>query len=129
LIGCTVEAVTVSRNAPSLSMLPIRSCCGSAERRQRNLPKRRVPFQRGKRYLDLPQEIAGRQNVVLVAGDEAGDRDCLLSAIGLPDGADAVERRGKRDHRACRQRHAEIAADGGGLPDLEGRQGTRGSTD
>ena len=43
----------------------------------------------------------------------------LLAAVGLPDRADAIERRGQRDHRTCRQRHAEIAADGRGLPDLE----------
>ena len=41
---------------------------------------------------------------------------------GLPDRADAVERRGQRDHRPGRQGHAEVAADGGGLPDLEGGQ-------
>ena len=46
----------------------------------------------------------------------------LLAAVGLPDRADAVERRGQRDHRPGRQRHAEIAADGRGLPDLEGGQ-------
>ena len=51
---------------------------------------------------------------------KSATRNLLLAAVGLPDRADAVERRGQRDHRPGRQRHAEIAADGRGLPDLEG---------
>ena len=35
--------------------------------------------------------------------------------------ADAVERRRQRDHRAGRQGHTEVAADGGGLPLKEAR--------
>ena len=62
----------------------------------------------------------GCEHVALVAGDEVGDRNLSLAAVGLPDRADAVERRRQRDHRPGRQRHADVAADGCGLPDLEG---------
>ena len=92
----------------------------AADRRQRNLAKRRTPLQGRERDIDLPQEIARRQHVALVAGDEIGDGNFPLAAIGLPDRADAVERRGERDHRPGRQRHADVAADGRRLPDLEG---------
>ena len=53
---------------------------------------------------------------------KSSDGDLLFAAVGLPDGADAIERGRQRDHRAGGQRHAEIAADGRGLPDLEGGQ-------
>ena len=94
----------------------------AADRRQRYLAERRAPSQRRKRDIDLTQQIAWSQHVALIAGDEVGDADLLLAAVGLPDRADAVERRRQRDHRSRRQRHAEIAADGRGLPDLERSQ-------
>src|SRR6185295_2217920 len=60
-------------------------CCGSPDRRQRNLAKRRTPLQCSQREIDLPQEIAGQEHVTLVAGDEVGDGDFALAAAGLPD--------------------------------------------
>ena len=92
----------------------------AADRRQRNLAERRTPPQGRERDIDLPQQIARREYVALVAGDEIGDGNFPLAATGLPDRADAVERRGQRDHRPRRQRHADVAADGRRLPDLEG---------
>src|SRR3989442_4451666 len=91
----------------------------AADRRQRNLAERRTTPQGRERDLDLPQQIARRECVALVAGDEIGDGNFSLTATGLPDRADTVERRGERDHRARRQRHADVAADGCSLPDLE----------
>src|SRR6202022_2196622 len=91
-----------------------------AHRRQRYLTKRRAQLQGRERNIDLPQQIARREHVALVADDEVGDADLLLAAVRLPDRAYAVERRRQRDHRAGRQAHAEFAADGCGLPYLEG---------
>ena len=42
----------------------------------------------------LPQQLAAVQNIALIAGDEIAHRNLPLAAIGLPDGADAVERGG-----------------------------------
>ena len=92
----------------------------AADRRQRDLTERRTPPQGRERDIDLPQQIARREYVALVAGDEIGDGNFPLTATGLPDRADTVERRGERDHRPRRQRHADVAADGRCLPDLEG---------
>ncbi len=92
----------------------------TADRGQRNLAERRTPPQGRERDIDLPQQIARREHVALVAGDEIGDGHFPFTAVGLPDGADAVERCGERDHRPRRQRHADIAADGRRLPYLEG---------
>ena len=50
---------------------------------------------------------------------EIVDRHLPLAAVRRPDRADAVERRGQRDHRPGRQRHAEVAADRRHVPDLE----------
>ena len=43
-------------------------------------------------------------------------------AVARPQRADAFERRGQRDHRPSGQRHADIAANGRGVPDLERHQ-------
>ena len=122
MTGRVVEAVTVSDSAPSLIDAADQKRRRAAERRQRYLAEGRASSQRRERDIDLPQQIAESQHVALIADDEFGDADLLLAAIGLPDRADAVERRSQRDHRARRQRHAEIAADGRGLPDLERSQ-------
>src|SRR6202043_2271224 len=92
----------------------------AADRRQRYLAKRGTPLQCRERNIDLPQQIAKLEHVALVAGDEVGCGYLALAAVGLPDRADAIERRRERDHGTCRQRHADVAADGRGLPDLEG---------
>ena len=129
-IGRTVEAVTVSVKRAVGVETADQQRRRAADRRQRDLAKRRAALQRGERNIDLPQQIARRQHVALVAGDEVGDGHLLLAAVGLPDGADAVERRGQRDHRSRRQRHAEIAADGRRLPDLErGEEGAAALVD
>ncbi len=66
------------------------------------------------------KQFAGLEHIALRAGDEFGDRHAPLAAVRRPDRADAVERGGERDHRAGRQRHADIAADGRRVPDFEG---------
>ena len=64
----------------------------AAERRQRNLAKRRAPPQGRERNVDLPQQIARREHVALVAGDEI-------------DGGNSSARR-HRPARSCRHRLA-----------------------
>ena len=49
-------------------------------------------------------------------------------AVARPERVDAFERGGQRDHRAGRQRHADVAADGRRVPDLERRQAARRCT-
>ena len=72
----------------------------------------------------------GASTLRVVAGDEIDDRHPALAAAGLPDRADAVERGGQRDHRPRRQRHADVAADGRRLPDLErGEEGAAALAD
>ncbi|MEY9427264.1 hypothetical protein ABH975_002579 [Bradyrhizobium ottawaense] len=61
----------------------------AADRRQRDLAICRAAFQRGNPNIDLAKQVARCQAISLVAGDEVDDRNPLLAAAGLPDGADA----------------------------------------
>src|SRR5258708_15762211 len=72
--------------------------------------------------MDRAQQFALPQHVLVVPGDEIDDWDLMRLAIARPQRADALESRRKRDHGAGGQRHADVAADGRGVPDLERHQ-------
>ena len=67
-------------------------------------------------------DIAGLEVRPAPACDEFGDRDLSRSAIGRPDDANAAQRAGQRNHGPGRQGHADVAADGRRIPDLERRE-------
>ena len=122
LTGLAVEAVIVS----SRSRVARRAGADqqrrrAAERRQRHLPERGAAHQGRSRKLDRPQDVAGFELRPAPAGDEFGDRDLSRSAVGQPDDTDAAQRAGQRNHRPGRQGHADVAADGRRIPDLERR--------
>src|SRR5436309_1211562 len=52
---------------------------GAADWCERDLTKRGAALQCGERNIDLPQQVAGRQAVTLVAGDEVDDGYPLLA--------------------------------------------------
>ena len=120
--GRVVEAVTVSTRSPSPATLPINK---AAERPTgvseiwRNAERR---FSAASGMSICRSRSPGASTLRWLPVTKSATAMRLLAAIGLPDRADAIERRRQRDHRAGRQRHAEIAADGRGLPDLEGGQ-------
>src|SRR5713101_697028 len=74
---------------------------------------------RGGWQIYAAKEIARLQHVAMVAGYEILDTDARLAAIGRNHSADTFKRDCKRDHRARWQRHADIPAHGGGVPDFE----------
>ena len=90
---------------------------GAAHVRQRH--RRKAARRSGRRrQIDAAQQLAGagRSRCCPVTNST---RHVALAAVARPDGADAFQRGGQRDHRAGRQRHADVAADGGRVPDLE----------
>ena len=66
--------------------------------------------------------FARRQHILQRTLHEIGNSNLPLAAVRRPERADAVERGGQRDHRSRRQRHADVAADGRRVPDLEGSE-------
>ena len=75
---------------------------GTAERRERNLAEGGALHERRGGQRNRTQQFAGPQHAALGTEHEVGDGDAPLPAVGRPDGADAVECRGERDHRASR---------------------------
>ncbi len=121
--GRSVEAETVSMKTPSCgSSVPASSAVDRPEMSQRYSAKARSLAQRGSRQLDASEQIARLQHILMVAGDEILDRHAALGAVAIQNLANAFERDRQRNHRTRRQRHADIAADGGCVPDFERRQ-------
>jgi 2-iminobutanoate/2-iminopropanoate deaminase len=56
----------------------------------------------------------------VVAGDELDHRHQARVAVTRPQRADAFQRSREGDHGTRRQGHADVSADGRGVPDLEG---------
>ena len=75
--------------------------------------------QRARRDVDLPQHLTGPEDVLVVAGDEIGCVDGAFGAVGGPQRVGGLQRHRHRDHRACGQGHADVAADRRGVPHLE----------
>ncbi len=117
--GHGVDAVTVSAEGPIRRQRADQQRRRAAEPRQRDLPERRALDERRRRNVDAAQEFAGFEIVAERAFDEIDHGNLPLAAVRRPDGADTVERGGERNHGACRQRHAQIAANRRHVPDLE----------
>ena len=76
------------------------------------------------------QQLTRQQHVLMVADDEIDGRHLALAAVERPQGVDPFQRRRQRGHRARRQGHADVAADGGRVPDLErGEEGAAALVD
>ncbi len=97
-------------------------CAGAAKRAQRDLTECGAPAKRRQRQVDSAKQFARLERVAQRRQHEIAHGDLALAALRRPDRAHAVERRGERDHRSRRQRHAEIAADGRHVPDFERRE-------
>ena len=95
------------------------NCAGASQWRQRNLPEGGAAGQRVGGEGDAAQQLARQQDVIERPAHEIGHRHLPLSPVRRPQRAHAVERRGQRNHRSRRQRHAQVAADGRRVPDLE----------
>jgi len=74
--------------------------------------------------MDVARQLARLKHIGVVAGDEVDRRPLRAGAHRGQEGVAGFECGGERHHRACRQRHADIAADRSGVPDLErGKKG------
>jgi hypothetical protein len=69
--------------------------------------------------MDAAQQLSRREDVHVVAGDEVDSGHVARRRAARPQRVGALKRDGQRDHRPGRQRHADVSADGGGIPDLE----------
>ena len=95
------------------------------------MSERRAPDQCPNRNIDPPQQVA-RTPAHSVERRRRSPRPATRRStpsadqtVQMPSSAD-----GERNHRTCRQGHAEIAADGRGLPDLErGEEGAAALVD
>ena len=118
--GRVVPAVTVSVSpASSGARVPIRN---TVERPSWVSVKRRCAWclrRRSGRNVDAAQQLPVREHVGVVGGDEIPCRDGTFGPVGAPQRVGGVERHRQRDHRSGRQRHADVAADGGRVPHLE----------
>ena len=92
---------------------------GAAEMGERGAMRGEALVQRARGDMDVAQELARLQHVGVVAGDEVDGRHFTRAPIAGQQRVAGLERRGERHHRACRQRHADIAADRRRVPDLE----------
>ena len=80
--------------------------------------------QRGSGQADAAQQLARPQHVQVVADDEVLNSNLARGTAAWPQRADAFQRGRQRDHRAGRQRHADVAPDGCRVPDFErGKEG------
>lgn len=73
------------------------------------------------RNIDAAQHVSRSKGVGVRARDQVRDGDAVvvIGPITRPHLPDTVESGGQRDHRSGRQGQRDVAADGGGLPDLE----------
>ena len=119
--GRAVAAVTVSANAPSRGRsVPISSAAERPSVRQRDPPEAARCARALRPAGRCARSISpGAATFAWSPVHEIDDRHPPLAAVARPDRADALQRGGQRDHRAGRQRHADVAADGGRVPDLE----------
>ena len=60
--------------------------------------------------MDVAQQLARLKHIGVVAGDEVDRRPLRAGAHRGQEGVAGFECGGVRHHRACRQRHADIAA-------------------
>ena len=123
-IGLAVAAVMVSRKSP-----PVSAPCADHERGrpaemgQRIAAEGEALVERAGGEMDAAQQLARlAARWLMVAGDEIGRGHLARFRAARPQHIAALERHSQRDHRAGRQRHADIAADGGRVPDLPRRQ-------
>src|SRR5882724_2618965 len=70
--------------------------------------------------MNAPQELSRRENIGMVAGDKFNHGYFARLSTPRPKCANAFQRCGERNHRACRERHADIPAYRGLIPDFEG---------
>jgi len=92
---------------------------GSAKMCQSEASKGKGFFQRGCWQINAAQELSGRENIGMVAGDKFNHGYFTAISTARPKRTNAFQRRGEGNHRACRERHADIPAHRGFIPDLE----------
>jgi hypothetical protein len=94
----------------------------ASEMGERCMAEREPLRQRRCRHVTAAEQFSSLENVGVVAGHEIDRGDLACGCDARPQGVGGLERDGQRDHRPRRQRHADIAADGGCVPDLERRE-------
>jgi len=92
---------------------------GPAKMRQSEASKGKGFFQRGCWQMNAAQEFSGRENIGMVAGDKFNHGYFAGLSTARPKCANAFQRCSEGNHRACRERHADISAYGGFIPDFE----------
>src|SRR5216110_1763468 len=65
------------------------------------------------------QDFSGRENIGMVAGNKFNHGHFAGLSAARPKRANAFQRCSEGNHRACRERHADIPANGGFIPDLK----------
>src|SRR5260370_3357934 len=95
---------------------------GPAKMRQSEASKGKGFFQRGRWQMNAAQELSGREDIGMVAGDKFNHGHFARLSTARPKCANAFQRCSEGNHRACRERHADISAYGRFIPDFERRQ-------
>src|SRR3981189_1162083 len=72
--------------------------------------------------MNAAQELTGREDIGMIADNKFNHRHIARLSTTGPKCANAFQRCGEGDHRACRERHADISAYRGFIPNFERRQ-------
>ncbi len=92
---------------------------GPAKMRQTETSKGEAFLQGSCWQMNAPQELSRRENIGMVARDKFDHWYFARLSTPRPKCANAFQRCGEGDHRACGERHADISAYRGFIPDFE----------
>src|SRR5882724_175984 len=92
---------------------------GASKMCQREAPEGIGFFERGCGEADAAQKLAWRKDISLISSYEIHHRHFAWFSTARPERANTLQGRRKRNHWTCWQRHADVSADGGFVPDLE----------
>ena len=87
--------------------------------RQSETSKRKSLLQRARWKMNAAQELSGRENIGMIAGNKFNHRHLARLSTARPQCANAFQRGSEGNHRPCRERHADIPADSRFIPDFE----------